>query len=250
MENLKPLRQSNFSTACIRPEVALLDEVEQGQARGLVLLGDGHHQPEVGLHEGLLGALALEGGPPQLPLLGRGQALRRRRQLRVRLPAGFDGLGQANLVVLGQQRVLADVGQIQPNQIFVVSLEALLCQLHQVLRFPHQRGGRPTLAQRHRRNRCSLIRVWRFRAQRLLLSKFTGRVKPSERQRPVTRASSGAQSSGTDAGQDDQAGAGAGPDHRRSRAAAGTRGRRPRRGAGSPGAAPGARRRASPRSRR
>ena len=51
-------------------------------------------------------------------------------------------------------------------------------------------------------------------------------------------------------GQNDQAGAGAGPDHGRSRGAGGTRGRRRRRGAGSSGAPPGAHRRASPRSRR
>ena len=128
MENLKPLRQSNFSTACIRPEVALLDQVEQRQAGGLVLLGDRDHQAEVGLDEGLLGLLALQDGAAQLALLGRGEALGGRRQLGLRLAAGLDGLGQADLVVLGQQRVLTDVGQIQPDQILVVSLEALLRQ--------------------------------------------------------------------------------------------------------------------------
>jgi hypothetical protein len=36
-------------------EVALLDEVEQRQARRLVLLGDRHHEAQVRLHEGALG---------------------------------------------------------------------------------------------------------------------------------------------------------------------------------------------------
>src|SRR5690606_359941 len=40
-------------------EVALLDEVEQRQALTLVALGDGDDQPEVGLDEALLGALAV-----------------------------------------------------------------------------------------------------------------------------------------------------------------------------------------------
>ena len=39
-------------------EVALLDEVEQRQARGLVLLGDRHDEAEVRLHEQQLGLLA------------------------------------------------------------------------------------------------------------------------------------------------------------------------------------------------
>ena len=159
-------------------EVALLDEVEQGQARGLVLLGDGDHQSEVGLDEGLLGPLSLQGGAPQLPLLRRGQALRCRCQLGVGLPAGLDGLGQSDLVVLGQQRVLADVGQIQPNQIFVVSLEALLCQLHRVLRFPH-RGGADMVSDPDRAVSLNCAVCVASRAQRLLLSKFTGRVNPS-----------------------------------------------------------------------
>src|SRR5664280_347459 len=117
-------------------EIALLDEVEERQARYLVLLGDRHHQPEVRLHERLLGLLALEHGPPQHALLRRRQTSGRRRQLRACLTPSFDGLGQPPLIVLGEQRVLTDTGQVQPYQVLIVSLEALLCQVHRILCVP------------------------------------------------------------------------------------------------------------------
>ena len=49
-------------------------------------------------------------------------------QLQLGLAAGLDGLGQADLVVLGQQRVLPDVGQVEPDEVFLVALDALLRQ--------------------------------------------------------------------------------------------------------------------------
>ena len=51
---------------------------------------------------------------------------------RVELFAGgvapLDLLGQSDLVVLGEQRVLADVGEIEPDEVFLVALNALLRQ--------------------------------------------------------------------------------------------------------------------------
>src|SRR5260221_5513465 len=62
---------------------------------------------------------------PQLPLLGGREAL-----AGVQLLAGgvslFDLLREANLVVLGEQRILPDVGEIEPNQVFLVALNSLL----------------------------------------------------------------------------------------------------------------------------
>ena len=58
----------------MRPKVPLLDEVEEGEARRLVFFGDGHHQPEVGLDEGLLSPFTLQGDTAQLPFFGWGQA--------------------------------------------------------------------------------------------------------------------------------------------------------------------------------
>jgi hypothetical protein len=53
-------------------EVALLDEVQQRQAGRLVLLRDGHHEPEVGLHERAFRILAATDGAAKLSLAGRG----------------------------------------------------------------------------------------------------------------------------------------------------------------------------------
>ena len=67
VENLKPRRQSNLSTACSRPEVALLDEVAEVHALGEgVAAGDADHQPEVGADEAVLGPGAGADGTPQL----------------------------------------------------------------------------------------------------------------------------------------------------------------------------------------
>ena len=44
------------------------------------------------------------------------------------LVAGLDGLGEADLVVLGQQRVLPDVGEVEPDEVFLVALDTLLGQ--------------------------------------------------------------------------------------------------------------------------
>ena len=109
-------------------EVALLDQVEQRQARGLVLLGDRHHQAQVRLHERALGVLALAGGAAQLALLGGGE-LAAGVEHRAARVAGLDGLRQADLVVFGQQRVLPDVGEVQTDEVFFVPVDALFGHL-------------------------------------------------------------------------------------------------------------------------
>ena len=109
-------------------EVALLDQVQQRQARRLILLRDRHDQTQVRLDEGLLGLLTLHHGSTQLALLRRGEALGRLGHLGLRSPPALDGLGQADLVVLGQQGVLPDVGQVQPDEILVVALDSFLRQ--------------------------------------------------------------------------------------------------------------------------
>src|SRR4051812_4498072 len=63
-------------------EVALLHEVEEREARRLVLLGDRHHEPEVRLDELAPGGVALADQLLELALLGaRERALRRRQGL-------------------------------------------------------------------------------------------------------------------------------------------------------------------------
>ena len=105
-----------------------MDEVEEREPRRLVLLGDRHHQTEVRLDERLLGLLAGLDLAPQLTTLGRGEVLHLGGQVELGGTAPFDGLRQADLVVLGEQRVLPDVGQVEPDQVFLVALDALLRQ--------------------------------------------------------------------------------------------------------------------------
>ena len=109
-------------------EVALLDQVEERQAGRLVLLGDRHDQAEVRLHEGALGVLAVAGLAAQLPLAGRGQVAAGPLEVHASLVAALDRLGQPDLVVLGEQRVLPDVGEVEADEIFLVALDTLFGQ--------------------------------------------------------------------------------------------------------------------------
>jgi hypothetical protein len=91
-----------------------------------VFLRDRDDQPQVGLHERPLRVVTLTGGPAQLALLGRGEILAGGQQVAAGGIAPLDLLGQPNLVVLGEQRVLPDIGQIEPDEIFLVPLDSLL----------------------------------------------------------------------------------------------------------------------------
>src|SRR5690606_2465458 len=159
------------------PEVALLDEVEERKARRLVLLGDRDDQSQVGLDERALGLLALARRAAQLALASGGEVLVA-LQLATGGVAGLDGLRQANLVVLGQQRVLADVGEVQPDEIFLVALDALLGQRNVLLASdsvraePRVTRGRKQLPERTRSTRCP-----RSPPGNLGASKDTGAVK-------------------------------------------------------------------------
>ena len=55
----------------------------------------------------------------------RGELLGRRVELLERFLAGLDRLGEPDLVILGQQRVLADVGEVQPDEILVIAVNAI-----------------------------------------------------------------------------------------------------------------------------
>ena len=91
-------------------EVALLNEVEQGKTRSLVLLGDRDHQTKVGLHERTLGIFTIFDEVAQFALLGRRECL---AFIYFRFffsgLASFDLLGETNFVIFGEQCVLPDV---------------------------------------------------------------------------------------------------------------------------------------------
>ena len=64
----------------------------------------------------------------QLALLRRGQFLAG-IELGDRFVAGFDGLRETHLVVLGEQRVLPDVGEVETDEVFVVTVDAIFGHL-------------------------------------------------------------------------------------------------------------------------
>ena len=66
--------------------------------------------------------------PIELPAPGRGHPLGLRPQFLLGAPTSFDRLGEPYLVVLGEQRILANVGQIQPDEVFLVALNSLFRQ--------------------------------------------------------------------------------------------------------------------------
>ena len=113
-------------------DVAFLDQVQEAEAAVGVALGDGDHEAQVRLHERTLGDLALLDGLLQLTLLGGVEALGVGLLLEGGL-AGFDGLGEADFVVLGEECVLTDVGEIKTNQVFFVAVNAILRHVNSVL---------------------------------------------------------------------------------------------------------------------
>ena len=104
-------------------EVALLDQVEQRQTRGLVPLGDGHHEAEIAVGEGLRGHFAGPYGPAKLthprravlPVCGKFGA---------GVTSGRGHLGQTDLVLSRQEGVTADLSEVQTEQILFGHLQA------------------------------------------------------------------------------------------------------------------------------
>ncbi len=104
-------------------EIALLDDVEERESRALVLLGDRHDQPQVRVHELAVALFTLADRATKLaPLCGR--QLLGGLELRSRGNAAFDGLGEADLVVLGEEVMTTDVLEIQTDEILVVTVFA------------------------------------------------------------------------------------------------------------------------------
>ena len=107
-------------------QVALLDQVQEQHAPSHIALGDGHHQPEVGLRQllfGLFSGFQVRLGLSQL-LLGEGQSsgLHLSQLLLGGVACGHGG-GQLDLLLAGQQGHLADLLQIHAHGI--VNVEAV-----------------------------------------------------------------------------------------------------------------------------
>ena len=108
-----------------QPEVALLDQVEQGEPGSLLLLRNGHDQSQVRLHQRLRSLV-----PDAIQFA---QLLRPRRregvaglELRPRVAAVFDRTRQPNLVVPGEQGVSTDVMEVQPDEVLIFAVDSHL----------------------------------------------------------------------------------------------------------------------------
>jgi hypothetical protein len=82
------------------------------------------------LNELTLGGFAVASEVSQLALLGGSEPLAIiGGHFGLRCLTGFDLLGETNFVVLRQQRVLTDIGQIQADEIFFVTIDSVICSL-------------------------------------------------------------------------------------------------------------------------
>ncbi len=109
-------------------EVSLLDEVEQRESGRLVLLGDRDDEPEVRLDEGPLRLIAVPNRPTIFAPLGGGHVVAGLVHLGPGRDTALDLLGEPYLALLGQQGVLADIGEIQPDEVFLVPFDPILRQ--------------------------------------------------------------------------------------------------------------------------
>ena len=100
-------------------EVAVLDEVEQREARRLVPLRDAYDEPEVGLHEAPPGVVAALYDSLEFAAARCGEPRILRLKVLSGLRSRFDCLGEACLVVFGQERVLADVVEVEPDEVLL-----------------------------------------------------------------------------------------------------------------------------------
>ena len=114
-------------------EVALLDQVEERHARRLVALGDRDDESQVRLDELALCVFALADELLEVTLLGTREALVDGVEGLACSLTGFDVLGEAGFVVLGQQLVPTDVFQIQANEVLVVPFCAVSYSCHSCL---------------------------------------------------------------------------------------------------------------------
>ena len=98
-------------------EVALLDQVQERQAVAGVALGQRDDQPQVGLQQVLLGPAPVDGERLQVTALGRGQLGGRIGQQVVGVEPGLDPLGELDLLLGVEQRDLADLVEVDPDQV-------------------------------------------------------------------------------------------------------------------------------------
>ena len=147
VENLKPLRQSNFSTACIRPRLPSCTRSSSGSSAAWYFLAMETTRRRLALTKVSAASSPSRMARRSSRFRGTVSCLAR-PHLGPCLPAGLDGLGQPGLVVLGQQRMLADVVQVEADQVLLGLSGVVVWHL---VRRPHTKGT-------HRRSPTSLQR--------------------------------------------------------------------------------------------
>ena len=102
-------------------EVALLDQVQERHPAAGVALGQRHHQPQVGLQQVVLGALAVARRSSAGRAAAAGRASRspssRGAQPLGGVEPGLDPLGELDLLLGVEQRDLADLLEVGPDRV-------------------------------------------------------------------------------------------------------------------------------------
>ena len=103
----------------MRPEVALLDQVEEGHAASGVSLGEGDHQTQIRLEQVVLVLVRHRGrssaGPDASASTSSRRSPRPGAAARPGVEAGLDALGEIDLFLGVQQRDLADLLEVRPD---------------------------------------------------------------------------------------------------------------------------------------
>ncbi len=114
---LEPLAPVELLDGADQTEVALLDEVEEVDTRGVgIAAGVCHHQTQVGGEEGVLGLLAVTGLAAELELLLLALVITAFETCRGLL-AAFDLLRKLDLLLRCEQVVFADGGEVLADQV-------------------------------------------------------------------------------------------------------------------------------------
>src|SRR5206468_6067387 len=163
-----------------QPDVAFLDEIQQGQALALVLPGHGHHQSQVGHDEPLACRLRLSDvGTGLRDALLRTEAAGAEAILG--LLAALDGHGKLHLFLLGEQRLARRSLQVEAEIISVVGPQGTRRLGHFVSRSSSRPGPPHSAAHLIIENSChpsraALALVWAdARRANALAARFHGR---------------------------------------------------------------------------
>ena len=121
VENLKPLRQSNLSTAWMRPRLPSCTMSRSGRPDDWYFLAIETTSRRFEFTNWRCASSPWRTPAAQLAALGGGELLGG-LELGARGDAGLDGLSEPNFVVLGQQVVATDVLEVEADEVLVVAI--------------------------------------------------------------------------------------------------------------------------------